>query len=279
MPHLFILTLTWDACDKLMKLKNSLLPNLTDIPFTWLIKDNNSKDDTFDVSSTWDKNIKPLKYKNNLQNFSQGVNYLFAEASPKDDDLILLLNNDIIFNDTSSIKNMIKIIRNPEVGVVGARLLFTDTNKLQHAGVIFEAPHRLPRHFRVNENSDVLAEKNRLFQVVTGAVLLMRASDFKNIHTNTNGIKGMDEQFHWAFDDVDLCLSVGFKMGKKVVYCGQTNIFHESSASLKKNPSNKLFMNHNVNTLINKWGKYYKIDKDLYLRSPDYNIYKDGKNA
>lgn len=274
-PHLFILTLTWNAIDKLTKLKDSLLPNLQklDMPYTWLIKDNNSNDNTYDISNAWDKNIRPFKYKNNLQNFSQGMNYLFQEASPQDDDLILLLNNDVVFNDTTSLKNMIKLIQYKDVGVVGARLLFPNTDKLQHAGVIFVAPHRLPMHFRINEINDANSEKNRIFQVVTGAVLLMRAGDYKNICKNKSGVQGMDEQFHWAFDDVDLCLSVGINMKKKIVYCGQTNIFHESSASLKKNPANKLFMNHNVNYLLSKWAKHYVIDKELYARAPNYNLY------
>jgi GT2 family glycosyltransferase len=128
-------------------------------------------------------------------------------------------------------------------------------------------------HFRVNEQSDTDAEKNRLFQVVTGAVLLLRAGDYRNVFKNKSGNCGMDEQFHWAFDDVDLCLSVGINMKKKIVYCGQTNIFHDSSASLKKNPANKLFMNHNVNYLLSKWGKYYILDKDLYIKKPTYKIY------
>jgi GT2 family glycosyltransferase len=268
MQHLFIFSL-------LTKLKDSLLPNLQDIGYdwTWLIKDNASNDNTYDISSAWDKNIQPVRYKNNLQNFSQGMNYLFNLASPKDDDLILLLNNDVVFNDTTSLKNMIKIIKNKDVGVVGARLLFPNTNKLQHAGVIFDAPYRLPSHYRINEVSDADAEKNRIFQVVTGAVMLIRAGDYKNLSENQSGNLGMDEQFHWAFDDVALCLSVGFKMKKKIVYCGQTNISHEGSASLKKNPTNKLFMNHNVNCLLEKWSKYYALDKKLYDTQPNYNLY------
>ena len=274
-PHLYIFTLSWCALDKLTKLKESLLPSLKELdqPWTWFIKDNASNDNTYDVSSAWDTNIKTLKYKNNLQNFAQGMNYLFAEAAPKDDDLILLLNNDVVFNDTTSIRNMIKIIKNKEVGIVGARLLYPGTNKLQHAGVIFEAPHRLPRHYRHNEENDTNAEKNRLFQAVTGAVMLIRAGDYKNVAQNKSGACGMDENFHWAFDDIGLCLSVGIKMKKKVVYCGQTNISHESSASLKKNPANKLFMNHNINYLLENWARYYVLDKDLYVRQPNYNLY------
>ena len=62
-------------------------------------------------------------------------------------------------------------------------------------------------------------------------------------------------------------------MDRKVVYCGETDIFHEESASLKKNPANRLFMQHNMNLLINKWHHRYIIDKNYYDKDPKYNLY------
>jgi GT2 family glycosyltransferase len=274
---LYILTLTWNACDKLSKLKNSLIPALSDVDYTWLIKDNASKDETIKVASDWGDRTRVIPYKNNLQNFSAGMNHLFHVASPQDNDLVMLLNNDVIFNDTSSIKNMLNIINHDEsVGAVGARLLYTGTDKLQHAGVVFHNQMATPTHFRVNEKTDKNAEKNREFQVVTGAVLVTKAEYFKNAWTgNKSGTNGMDENYHWAFDDVDLCLSIKYNMEKRIVYCGQTNVFHEESATLKKNPANKLFSLHNVNYLKNKWAKRYSLDQDIYTKDSKYNIYQE----
>jgi len=273
---LYILTLTWNASDKLLALKDSLLPGLEGVNYTWLIKDNASKDDTVAISSTWGDKVRVIPYKNNLQNFSAGMNYLFAEAAPKDNDLVMLLNNDVVFKDTTSIKNMMNILqKDKDVGAVGARLLYTDTDKLQHAGVVFNPRLGLPLHFRAGEVTDDHATKNRLFQVVTGAVLLTKAEYFKNVFDkNKSGFKGMDENYHWAFDDVDLCLSIKYNMQKKIVYCGGTNIFHEESASLKKNPTNRLFMSHNANYLVNKWRGRYATDQAEYSQNPSYNLYK-----
>lgn len=273
---LYILTLTWNACDKLTALKNSLIPALAGIDYTWLIKDNASKDDTVAVSSLWGDKVRIIPYKNNQQNFSAGMNHLFAEASPKDNDLVLLLNNDVIINDTRSIQNMINVIqRDSSVGAVGARLLYTNTEQLQHAGVVFVNRTATPTHFRGGEKTDANAEKNRLFQVVTGAALITKAEYFKNVFTNNkSGINGMDENYHWAFDDVDLCLSIKYNMNKKIVYCGKTNIFHEESASLKKNPANKLFMAHNTNYLRTKWNNRYILDQGIYSKDPKCNLYE-----
>jgi len=275
---LYLFTLNWNGADKLLKLKESIIPNLEGLDYTWLIKDNASKDDSAQLIKSWENNnIKCIEYKNNQQNFSAGMNFLFAEASPVDNDLILLLNNDVIFNDQYSLKNMLNIINNdPQVGAVGARLLYTNTTLLQHAGVVFDNSYKTPTHFRLNQQADKDAEKNRLFQVVTGAVLLTKAEFFNNTFSaNKSGNKGMDENYHWAFDDVDLCLSIKYNMDKKIVYCGKTNIFHEESASLKKNPTNKLFMPHNIKYLKNKWGSRYILDKETYTKDSKYNLYKE----
>jgi len=274
---LYILTLTWNGQDKLTKLKESLLPALDGLDYAWLIKDNASNDKTVEVASEWGSTVKCIPYKDNQQNFSAGMNFLFAEASPADNDLVMLLNNDVIFNDTTSIKNMVNIINSDnEVGVVGSRLLYTGTNKLQHAGVVFEKTYGMPMHFRGNQPSDKSAEKNRLFQVVTGAVLLTKGEYYKNIfNKNKSSMKGMDENFHWAFDDVDLCLSIKYNLNKKIVYCGKNNVFHEESASLKKKPTNKLFMSHNCSYLLNKWRGRYSIDHDIYNKDSKYNLYKE----
>lgn len=276
MNKLFLLTLTWNACDKLVKLKESLMPSLDGLDFEWLIKDNASNDATIEKASTWGDNVKVFPYPNNLQNFSAGMNYLFNQTSANDDDYIMLLNNDVIFNDKTSIKNMINLMdKDPDVGAVGARLLYTDTNKIQHCGVVFDDRYKLPTHFRSKEDSDENDLKNREFQVVTGAVLLTKAKYYKNIfNNNPSGINGMDENYHWAFDDVDMCLSIKYNQNKKIIYCGATNIFHEESASLKKNPTNKLFLKHNIHYLTNKWSKKYVIDKGIYVKNPKNNVYE-----
>lgn len=274
---LHILTLTWNAADKLSKLRNSLTPSLSGIDYVWHIKDNASKDDTVAQASTWGDKVKVIAYKDNAQNFAAGCNYLYKVANPEDEDYVMLLNNDVVFTDTHSISNMMKIMeKDPEVGAVGARLLYTDTDRLQHAGVVFDDRYKLPTHFRTKEKTDDNATKNREFQVVTGAVILTKAKYFKNIcTTNPSGMLGMDENYHWAFDDVDMCLSIKYGMGKKIIYCGNTNIFHEESASLKKNPANKMFLNHNITLLRNKWASKYLVDKLIYAKNPKHNLYPE----
>lgn len=268
-----ILTLTWNKCDSLVKLKESLIPALDGIDYTWFIKDNASVDNTVETASTWGDKVKVVKYKDNNQNFAEGMNYIFDLASPADNDLVLLLNNDVVFADTTSIKKMISALKD-DIGVVGAKLLFTDTNKLQHAGVVFTS-HMLPIHFRRFEADDDHATKNRLFQAVTGAVMLAKAGDYRAVcQTNASGVKGLCEKLVWCFDDIDACLAIANNTKKKILYCGDTKIFHEESASLKKNPVNKLYMQHNVSYFLGKWRGKCVSDLDRYTMDSKYNLYK-----
>jgi GT2 family glycosyltransferase len=272
---IYILTLTWNAAERLSKLHQSLMPALDGLDWTWLIKSNGCKDNTVAMASDWGDRIKVVSYKDNTQNFSEGMNLLFSEASPSDRDMVLLLNNDIIFNDTQSLQRMVDVLQDDStVGAVGARLLYTNTNVVQHGGVVFHNSHRMPFHFRAGEKTDANAEKNRLFQAVTGAVLLTKAEYYRNAcTTNKSGNRGLDEQFRWSFDDTDFCLAIRYNMDKRVVYCGQTDISHEESVTLKKNPVNKLFLTHNVSRLTEKWGKRYILDRNSYLSDPKHNLY------
>src|ERR1700722_12292657 len=272
---LHILTLTWDNCDKLSRLYQSLVSALAGIDYTWWIKDNHSKDNTVATASTWGNRVHVIPYKDNQQNFSEGCNFLFKAAEPNDEDDIMLLNNDIVFNDSTSISAMLNLLHNdPEIGVVGGRLLYSGSNLLQHAGVIFDPSYKTPMHFRARQASDSNAEKNRYFQAITGAALITKAKYYRFVcTTNKSGIDGMDEKVRWAVDDVDLCLSITQNFWKKIVYCGQTNISHEESASLKKNNVHKLFLNGNLQHFFRKWKDKYEIDRDAYTKNPKHNLY------
>ena len=48
---------------------------------------------------------------------------------------VLLLNNDTEMIEPDSIKEMLDVCMRPDVGIVGAKLIFED-NTIQHAGVI-----------------------------------------------------------------------------------------------------------------------------------------------
>ena len=206
-----VLTLTWNGLDKLQRLRPGLISNLekTGVPFKWYIRDNGSKDGTVEEISKWD-HVAVLAKDHNRDNFAQGVNSLAEIACKKDNlenDILLLMNNDVEFPEEQALSKMLALMKK-DVGIVGCRLLYNGTDKLQHAGVIFSPRYgNMPYHYRHQEGSDVAAEKNRYFQAVTAAVCMVNAKDFMQIG-------GMDEKFHWAFEDIDMCLRIKQQIGR-----------------------------------------------------------------
>lgn len=271
---LHILTLHWNKLDSLIRLKDSLIPSLQKIDYKWHIKDNNSSDGSYEAALCWDnKNTIYHQYPNNNQTFSQGCNYLFDLANPNDDDLVLFLNNDVHFTDTQSIQRMINIIeRDKNVGVVGAKLLYTGTNKVQHCGVVFTENRKLPGspalpiHLHRGAEATEHTNKDREFQAITAAVMLLKASDFR-------AAGKFDEQLKWCFDDTDICNTINKVLKKKIIMCGSTNIQHDESASLKLNPVNKLYLQHNITYFTGKWRNRVETDVYKYLTNPDHNLY------
>lgn len=271
---LHILTLNWNGKEELKSLFPRLKDNLdllkekNDIDYEWHIKDNGSKDGSLDYArglTIFGLNVSAYSIGHNRDNFSKGVNYLFKKANTDNDDLILLLNNDVSFGDNTSIIKMFNLLT-PDVGVVGAKLKYTNSNKLQHAGVIFSERYgKMPYHFKHKEECDKSSNVNRYFQAVTGACCLLRASDFL-------AVNGMNEFYFWAFEDIDFCLKIG--QNKKIAYCGETNIYHKESATLEKNPVNKMFLQQNVKLFKDRWFGKYEIDHDKYLNDNSYNEIK-----
>lgn len=265
MLHVF--TLTWEGEGKL----NKLLPTMIEVEKTmpgqiaWHIRDHGSKDNTLGYLKSQNLSwINAIDYKHNKENYSQGMNWLFENSGAKTSDYCLTLNNDISIQDPNSIKKMIDLLnKSPTIGVVGAKLNYPD-GTLQHAGVLFHDNVRLPYHYKAKQKQKQEDCLNRYFPVVTGAVTLTTADLFNELK--------FDPKFIWCFDDVDFCIRAQAHCKRSVVYCGEAEIFHEESASLKKNPVNTLYKNHNCNLLHQKWMPF--IEAAMKLNSK----YKEDKN-
>ena len=264
-----VITLSWNGEEKLNALAPKLFDNLRESgeEWHWYIKDNGSKDNT--TSMFEDRgDVTIFDYGHNRDNFAKGMNWLAEKAQPNDGDLILLLNNDVVFNEDLAIKKMVDLQKNSGCDIVGARLFYTDTTKLQHAGVIFSQKYNMmPFHYRHKDEVDEPTSKNRYFQAVTAAVCLVSAKAFKEVN-------GFHEGYNWSFEDIDLCLKIGQRKKDNVIYCGNTNIFHEESASLAKNPVNKMFVGPNVSLFKSQWEGKYMEDLDYYLKAPNYRVYE-----
>ena len=141
--------------------------------------------------------------------------------------LMLHLNNDVKASRRGWLEQMAGWLSCPEIGVVGAKLLYDD-GSLQHAGV-FVMPDQIPDHlFHRLRNDDPgyqwLPHRVRNVSAVTGACLLTRTDLF-------NQVGGLDEDnLAVQFNDIDYCLKV-VGAGYRIVYEPAAMLAHVASGS------------------------------------------------
>jgi GT2 family glycosyltransferase len=154
-------------------------------------------------------------------NFSKANN---AIASSVTSDHILLLNDDVAPIRPDWLRWMAAFLRDPRVGIVGARLLYPD-GTVQHGGVIMglsgpcdHAHRHLPAAEAGYMGRAVLAQE---LSAVTAACMLVQRSLYQRLG-------GLDEKYPSAFNDVDFALRVG-ETGHEVVYVPQAELYHYES--------------------------------------------------
>jgi len=158
----------------------------------------------------------------------------------------------------------------PDVAIVGGRLLYRD-GTTQHAGIIFSQEDGAPRHaYRGFPGDHPAVLRTRDMQAVTGACLLVRRSDFLP--------DGFDEEYENGFEDVDLCLRMR-DAGRRVVYCGTTEIVHLESVSIRDAPTGPNRHSANRARFEQQWSKRIEPDEfsmyanDGLLRIRSHDVY------
>jgi GT2 family glycosyltransferase len=160
-------------------------------------------------------------------NFS-ALNNLAVEQT--DAPWLLFLNNDVEVIESEWLTVMAEHVQRPEVGAVGARLLYPN-DTVQHAGVVLGvggiADHAF-RHFPADAPGvSRQLQVTRNYSSVTGACLLTRREVFEEIG-------GFDEeQLPVTFNDVDLCLKMR-RAGYLIVYTPFAKLYHHESASRRR---------------------------------------------
>lgn len=142
-------------------------------------------------------------------------------------DLFLFLNNDVEILEADWLEEMVRWAERPEIGAVGAKLLYPDQT-IQHAGVVLGLG--LPaEHIFLHEAEDysgMFGSINwyRNYMAVTGACMMMRRDVF-------DAVGGFDDQrYVLAFSDVEICLRIRAK-GYRIVYTPFARLLHHESAT------------------------------------------------
>lgn len=190
-------------------------------------------------------------------NFSAVCNFGASKARGK---YLLFLNNDTEVITSNWIEGLLGLAQQSHVGAVGCKLQYPD-NRIQHAGIILgdggfpDTPAIAGHIFGGWDNGledqykIMFTEALRDSSAVTAACLMVSAEKF-------TAVKGFDESFKIAFNDVDFCLKLRAK-GYYNVYVSYVRLYHHESVSVgrveKSNRDIEAFKDEH-RRMAQKWG-------------------------
>ena len=166
------------------------------------------------------KNTTVIKYEGKF-NYSKINNFAVPYARGE---YLLFLNNDVEMINPNAINELLSYIVRPDVGAVGAKLLYKDKT-IQHAGVILGFGGIAGHTFiGILDNDHSYMNRSQTTQdlnAVTAACLMTKKSLFIEVG-------GFTEILEVAFNDIDLCMKIREK-NKLVVYNPYASFFHYES--------------------------------------------------
>lgn len=187
-----------------------------------IVENNSTTDEIFRYYKELSRNrkIHLLRWGKEF-NYSAINNFAVAHAKGE---YLLFLNNDVKSINPDWLEEMLGVCQRPEVGGVGAKLIYPD-NTIQHAGCVI-GMGGIAGHMFVDMPADRTGylHKASLLQdmsAVTAACLLMKKEVFEQAG-------GFTEELAVAFNDVDLCLKVR-KNGYLIVYDPYAKLYHMES--------------------------------------------------
>ena len=249
-PLVSILIPNKDHTDDLDVCLNSFFERADYQNYEFIIMENNSVlPETFAYYEKIEKehdNVKVVYWEAGF-NYSAINNFGFKFAKG---DYIMLLNNDVELITPDIFQSMLGFCMRPEVGIVGAKLLYND-HTVQHAGVLVGAGGLADHVFKGIHEDDPgymgRAISSQDVSAVTAACLLVKRSVYEEVG-------GLEDEFQVAFNDVDFCLKVR-KAGYLIVYDADVKLFHYESKSRGMEDTTERFIRFgNEMMLLNsKW--------------------------
>lgn len=233
-----------------------------------LILDNNSADpatlDYFAALQAEHSEVRVLHYPEPF-NFSAINNFGATHATG---DILCFLNNDTEVLAPGWLGRARMLLALPDVGLVGARLLFPDGH-LQHFGIgLGMGAHGIAGTPAAGLPAEELGYfgKAKLLQDVsaaTAACLFTRKRDF-------DAIGGFDTVFRVAYNDVDLCLRYR-KAGWRIVVDPWIELLHRESRSRgsDKTGANVGRLEREADLMRERWGEVLSDDPFL---SPNLSL-------
>lgn len=240
-----------------------------------VVIDNSTKAEIERLVTSWPRPARPLRYidwRNKEFNYSAINNEAARRCNSP---LLLFLNDDTSVITTGWLTAMVEMAMRPEVGAVGAKLLYPD-GRIQHAGVVMgifaNCGHAFKGLAGDTQHYFDFPDVIRNVSAVTGACLMTRADVFREVG-------GFDEQtFAVAFNDIDLCLKIREK-GYRVIYTPHALLYHYEAFS--KTAKDLIPDSEEVKAMQSKWKAVIEADPyynpNLTRSSEDYSLGTKGE--
>ncbi len=181
-------------------------------------------------------------------NFS-AINNFGAQSARGD--YLLFLNNDTDLIAPDSIGEMAGMAARPDVGIVGAKLLYAD-GTVQHAGIVYGIGG-FAEHIFHGMAGDAPGYMGRAavtgnVSAVTGACMMMRREVFE-------AVGGFPEEYPIAVNDVELCMRIG-AAGYRIVFQPEALWHHYESKSrgYEDTPEKRERLMGEIGRFRERWG-------------------------
>ncbi len=223
-PLVSVIIPTKDHVPDLKRCIGSIEQKTTYRNYEYILIENNSTDPgTF----LFYKELKEKNSRVRLIEYKGDFNYSAINnlgASRASGEYLLFLNNDTEVISPSWMEDMLGYAMLPGVGAVGARLYYPD-GTIQHAGVVLGFGE-VAGHCFVQQKQGAEGTCRRIvtpqnYSAVTAACMMVPREIFMKAG-------GFFEGLAVAFNDVDLCLTLG-KMGLDIIYDPRAELYHYES--------------------------------------------------
>ena len=235
-----------------------------------VVENNSTKKETFDYYDRIQKEFSNVRVVNWEREFNYAAinNYGVTFAKGK---YLLFLNNDTEIIEPDCIHELLGFAQRPDVGAVGARLLYQD-DTIQHAGVVVGfggiAGHTFIGLHKAENSYFHRAMCAQDYSAVTAACMMSKRSVF-------DAVGGFSEELAVAFNDIDYCMKVR-ALGKLVVYAPYALLYHYESKSrgLEDTPEKVARFNREVKIFADKWPEILKNGDPYY--NPNLTLRKSN---
>lgn len=196
-------------------------------------------------------------------------------------EVLILVNNDVQAISRHWLRPLLAQALRPDVGAVGARLLFDD-DTVQHAGIILGIGG-IAGHAHKYFPAAASGYQNRLqlshqVSAVTAAVLAIRKAVFV-------AMDGFDADcFAVNYNDVDLCLRLQ-AAGYRNIYCSEAVFYHHESRSRGEPTEAEAFAlwQRERQSMQARWGPLLAADPfynpHLSLNEEDFSLWLQGGSS